>query len=104
MLVVRRVDVREVDAVELGGETSVGVLPWPAGPSIAAGSRSSSTLAARGAHWFQIGHLHADGRVDAVGGLDEAREQDGARNRIEVEAVDLVAGRRRSASPFSGRK
>ena len=41
---------------------------------------------------LQIGHLHADRRVDAVGGLDEAREQDGARDRIEVEAVDLVAG------------
>ena len=42
---------------------------------------------------LQVGHLHADGGVDPVGGFDQAREEDAALDKVEVEPVDLVADR-----------
>ena len=104
VLVVGRVEVGEVEGAE-----------GPAASAIAspADRRARARRAGRGAErealvrpgrpLLQVRHLHAGGGVDAVGGLDQAREQ--RPGRAGAAAATSIASRIASMrAPFSGRK
>ena len=104
VLVVRRVEVGDVDAVELAGQL-VGVAPHR-------GARRSGhlrrlaqleRLQRPGRPALEVGHLDADRRVHAVGRLDQARQQQRRAPTGRGRAASMAAlGRRRSACRCRG--
>ncbi len=93
VLVVRRVDVDEID-VELGREL-VRVEPRDGAGGARHDLRQAQLERAVGPRRprLQVGHLQAGRAVDAVGGLDERRQQHPSLERRELVAVDRIADR-----------
>ena len=104
MLVVGRIEVgdvgregfRSVGGVELVGR-AIEML-W-VGEEI--GDAELDVLVGAWRPGFEVGHLHAGGRIHPVGRFDQAREDDGFEFGFELEGLDVLA-HRVDASPVVG--
>lgn len=80
MLVVRRIEIGDVGGEQLGGfgcfelVGRAGLVCWM-GEDV--GDAELDVLVGAGCPCFEVGHLHACGRIHPVGGFDQTREDNG---------------------------
>ncbi len=95
MLVVGRIEVGEIELAELGraGEGDHVPLHRAAGPGEERRHPESERLEGTRGPLLEESHLEASGRVDPVGGLEQAGQQDGPERAARVVGLDRVAHR-----------